>query len=348
MIDWIPGLPPICLGDVSSFVRTTDPDDFSLWCNDTRSPRDRTASPCHRRAWGAAMPQLLLDPPAPPPHPPSPTSWLHQPRQSCTVRSGEEERARKIWLRTPLPSDPAHGLDLAFLAHPLAPAATHIQRSRSLAAPFWARWHQDELMVAGEAELRVGSVRATVRRRATARGRGGQAELNEDQKEEQEGKPVPAMAMAKELRKLLGGEGGEASPATKSRHRTPAVIDPGRAGEQSSSQHRSVAAKREHGERVLRHRAVGCFFLTHNGGNSTLEALAAGVPMLCWPAFADGYTNCKYACEVWDAEVTRDRVMKSEGIRACAARWKAESEKAVCPVGRPTRACWGSPESAAR
>lgn len=96
---------------------------------------------------------------------------------------------------------------------------------------------------------------------------------------------------------------------------------------------------------VLRHRAVGCF-LTHNGGNSTLETLAAGVPMLCWPAFADGYTNCKYACEVWGvglrlhAEVTRDRVaerirslMESDGIRACAARWKAAAEKAVCPGG---------------
>ncbi|CAN6231261.1 unnamed protein product [Urochloa humidicola] len=30
IIDWIPGLPPISLGDISSFVRTTDPDDFGL------------------------------------------------------------------------------------------------------------------------------------------------------------------------------------------------------------------------------------------------------------------------------------------------------------------------------
>ncbi|KAK3122822.1 hypothetical protein QOZ80_8AG0618840 [Eleusine coracana subsp. coracana] len=35
VIDWIPGVPPITLGDVSSFVRTTDPDDFGLWFNDT-------------------------------------------------------------------------------------------------------------------------------------------------------------------------------------------------------------------------------------------------------------------------------------------------------------------------
>ncbi|KAE8806707.1 7-deoxyloganetin glucosyltransferase-like [Hordeum vulgare] len=30
LIDWIPGMPPISLGDVCSFVRTTDPDDFGL------------------------------------------------------------------------------------------------------------------------------------------------------------------------------------------------------------------------------------------------------------------------------------------------------------------------------
>ena len=30
IIDWIPGVPPISLGDISSFVRTTDPDDFGL------------------------------------------------------------------------------------------------------------------------------------------------------------------------------------------------------------------------------------------------------------------------------------------------------------------------------
>ena len=30
IIDWIPGVPPISLGDISSFVRTTDPDDIGL------------------------------------------------------------------------------------------------------------------------------------------------------------------------------------------------------------------------------------------------------------------------------------------------------------------------------
>jgi hypothetical protein len=94
-------------------------------------------------------------------------------------------------------------------------------------------------------------------------------------------------------------------------------------------------------ERVLRHRAVGCF-LTHNGWNSTCEGLAAGVPMVCWPVYADQFTNCKYACKVWgvgrrlDAEVRRDQVaahvneaMESEEVRRSAARWKEEAETAA-------------------
>ena len=56
-------------------------------------------------------------------------------------------------------------------------------------------------------------------------------------------------------------------------------------------------------ERVLRHPAVGCF-VTHNGSSSTLDALATGVPVVCWPRFADGYTISKYACEVWGSAWT--------------------------------------------
>ena len=40
----------------------------------------------------------------------------------------------------------------------------------------------------------------------------------------------------------------------------------------------------------------------------TCESLAAGVPMVCWPGFADQYTNCKYACEVWGVDVRLDPV----------------------------------------
>ncbi|KAM3254009.1 hypothetical protein ACQJBY_047868 [Aegilops geniculata] len=98
-------------------------------------------------------------------------------------------------------------------------------------------------------------------------------------------------------------------------------------------------------EQVLGHPAVGCF-LTHNGWNSTCESVAAGVPMVCWPGFADQYTNCKYACEVWgvglrlDDEVRREQVashvrhaMKAEDMRGSAAGWKVKAEETVAPGG---------------
>jgi UDP-glucoronosyl and UDP-glucosyl transferase len=51
---------------------------------------------------------------------------------------------------------------------------------------------------------------------------------------------------------------------------------------------------------VLAHPAVGCF-LTHAGWNSTLESVAEGVPMICWPYFADQQINSRIISEVWRA-----------------------------------------------
>jgi UDP:flavonoid glycosyltransferase YjiC (YdhE family) len=41
---------------------------------------------------------------------------------------------------------------------------------------------------------------------------------------------------------------------------------------------------------VLRHRATGAF-VTHCGWNSTLEGVTAGLPLLCWPLYAEQRVN---------------------------------------------------------
>ncbi|XP_004512576.2 7-deoxyloganetic acid glucosyltransferase-like [Cicer arietinum] len=51
-------------------------------------------------------------------------------------------------------------------------------------------------------------------------------------------------------------------------------------------------------EEVLAHKAIGAF-LTHSGWNSTLESVVCGVPMICWPFFADQQINSRFVSEVW-------------------------------------------------
>lgn len=69
---------------------------------------------------------------------------------------------------------------------------------------------------------------------------------------------------------------------------------------------------------VLGHPSVGAFF-THSGWNSTLESIVIGLPMVCWPYYADQTTNSRFVSEVWkiglDMKDTCDRILIEKMVR---------------------------------
>nr|XP_043638259.1 UDP-glycosyltransferase 75C1-like [Erigeron canadensis] len=101
---------------------------------------------------------------------------------------------------------------------------------------------------------------------------------------------------------------------------------------------------------VLSHQAIGCF-VTHCGWNSTVEALAAGVPTVAFSQWSDQGTNGKMIEDVWktgvrvkrkegDGVVTGNEikrcvemVMENEEMRRNAEKWRDLAREAVSNDG---------------
>ncbi|CAL5038033.1 unnamed protein product [Urochloa decumbens] len=105
-------------------------------------------------------------------------------------------------------------------------------------------------------------------------------------------------------------------------------------------------------DRVLAHPAVACF-LTHCGWNSTLETVAAGVPVVAFPQWGDQCTDAKFLVDELGigvhlrAPLRREAVREAvdavtagpeaNAMRANARSWSGAARGAVAPGGSSDR-----------
>ena len=102
-------------------------------------------------------------------------------------------------------------------------------------------------------------------------------------------------------------------------------------------------------EEVLTHPSVACF-LSHCGWNSTLDGLATGVPILCWPYFGDQFLNRSYIINKWKVGLGLDpdengfisrheikekiqELVLDDGIKANSTMLKEMARKSVSEGG---------------
>ncbi|GFP90402.1 UDP-glycosyltransferase 83a1 [Phtheirospermum japonicum] len=67
-------------------------------------------------------------------------------------------------------------------------------------------------------------------------------------------------------------------------------------------------------QKVLSHASIACF-VSHCGWNSTVESVSNGIPIMCWPYFADQFINQSYICDVWKVGLKFEK--DNNGIVTC-------------------------------
>ncbi|OIV95591.1 hypothetical protein TanjilG_23822 [Lupinus angustifolius] len=79
-------------------------------------------------------------------------------------------------------------------------------------------------------------------------------------------------------------------------------------------------------QEVLAHQAVGAFW-THNGWNSTLESICAGVPMICMPCFTDQKVNARYVTHVWKVGLQLEKGVERKEIEKSIRKLMEENDE---------------------